>query len=210
MSYLVLVRHGLSEFNKKGIWTGWTDPDLAPEGIEQAKTTAEQLHDIKFDYAYTNILRRCIQTLEKVKEVIGQTDVPTTKSWQINERNYGEYTLKNKWQVKEEVGEETFQKIRRAWDFPIPAGESLKQVYERAVPYFQEEILPQLKSGKNVIIASSGNALRALVKFLEQIPDDEIGDLEIGTGEAYVYKINEEGNVDSKEIRGKNPNAGKV
>ena len=209
MAKLVLVRHGLSDFNKKGIWTGWTDPDLAPEGVEQAQKTAEALKNIKFDHAYTNILRRCLQTLNEIKKTIDQ-DIPTTLSWELNEKNYGEYTLKNKWQVKEEVGEEVFQKIRRAWDFPISAGESLKQVYERSVPYFEENIMPQLKSGKNILITSSGNALRALVKHIENITDEKIGELEIGTGEAYVYQINADGTVESKEIRGTNPDKGTV
>ena len=209
MAYLVLVRHGLSEYNKKGLWTGWTDIPLAPEGFEQARNTGETLRDIKFDYAYSSDQIRSIQTLEEIEKTIHQ-DIPITQIAAIKERNYGDYTKKNKWQIKEEVGEEEFQKIRRSWDYPPPNGESLKMVYERAVPYFKDEIEPKLEDGKNVIIASSGNALRALVKYLENIPDDKIGDLEIGTGEAYVYQIDESGKTISKEIRGKNPMAGKV
>lgn len=210
MAKLVLVRHGLSALNKTGQWTGWVDPDLAPEGEEQARTTGEDLKDIHFDFAYSNILRRCRQTLEIIKKEIGQESIPTKLSWEINERNYGDYTLKNKWQVKEEVGEDVFQQIRRSWDFPIPNGESLKQVYERAVPYYEEEINPKLKNGKNILITSSGNALRALVKYLEGIPDDKIGELEIGTGEAYVYDIDSEGKITSKEVRAANEKKGKV
>lgn len=210
MAYLVLVRHGLSEYNKKGLWCGWIDPSLAPEGVEQAKKTGEELKDIKFDLAYTSILKRAKETLEEVKKSIDQTNIPTTIAWELNERNYGDYSNKNKWQVKEEVGEEVFQKIRRSWDYPIPSGESLKQVYERAFPYYQKEIEPNLKAGKNVIVASSGNALRALVKYLENISEDEIATLEIGTGEAYVYKIDDQGKVESKDIRGENENKGKV
>jgi 2,3-bisphosphoglycerate-dependent phosphoglycerate mutase len=210
MAKLVLVRHGLSALNKTGQWTGWVDPDLAPEGEEQAKVAGQDLKDIQFDYTYANILRRCRQTLAIVKKEIGQEVIPTILSWELNERNYGDYTLKNKWQVKEEVGEETFQQIRRSWDFPIPNGESLKQVSERAIPYYDEAIIPQLKAGKNVLIVSSGNALRALVKHIEGIPDDKIGDLEIGTGEVYVYDIDSEGNMTNKEVRASNPNKGKV
>lgn len=210
MSYLILVRHGLSEYNKKGLWCGWIDPNLAPEGVEEAKRAGEALKDIKFDIAYTSILRRAQQTLEEVKKSAGQPSVETTIAWELNERNYGEYTNKNKWQVKEEVGEEVFKQIRRSWDYPIPSGESLKQVYDRAVPYYQKEIELKLKDGKNIIISSSGNSLRALVKYLENVSEDEIGELEIGTGEAYVYTIDENGKVTNKEIRAGNENKGKV
>ncbi|HVZ11829.1 MAG TPA: 2,3-diphosphoglycerate-dependent phosphoglycerate mutase [Patescibacteria group bacterium] len=210
MAYLVLVRHGLSEYNKKGLWCGWIDPSLVPEGVEQAQKTGEELKDIEFDLSFTSILRRAKETLDEVKKTIGQTDIPTTVAWELNERNYGDFSNKNKWQVKEEVGEEVFQQIRRSWDYPIPSGESLKEVYERALPYYQKEIEPQLKNGKNIIIASSGNALRALVKYLENIPEDKISGLEIGTGEAYVYQIDSDGKITNKEIRGKNPLAGKV
>ena len=210
MAKLVLVRHGLSALNKTGQWTGWVDPDLVPEGEVQAKTTGKALTDIQFDYTYSNVFRRCRQTLKIVKKEIGQESVPTKLSWELNERNYGDYTLKNKWQVKEEVGEDVFQKIRRSWDFPILNGESLKQVYKRAIPYYQEEIIPKLRDGKNVMVVSSGNALRALAKFIESIPDEKIGDLEIGTGEAYVYEIDSEGKMTAKEIRASNEKAGKV
>ncbi len=210
MAYLVLVRHGLSEYNKKGLWTGWTDIPLATEGFEEARKTANELKDIKFDYTYTSPLTRSRQTLLEIKKILGIESLPTLEDPALNERNYGIYTGKNKWQIKDQVGEEEFKKIRRSWDYPIPEGESLKQVYEREIPYYLEDILPKLKSGKNVLVAASGNNLRALVKYLENIPDEEIANLEIGTGEAYVYEIDSNGNVINKEIRGTNPNAGKV
>lgn len=210
MAYLVLVRHGLSEYNKRGLWCGWIDPDLTPEGREEAKRAGEALKEIHFDVAYTSILKRAQQTLEEIKKEISQSDIPTTIAWELNERNYGDYTNKNKWQVKEEVGEETFQKIRRSWDYPIPNGESLKQVYQRTIPYYQREIEPKLKEGKNIIITSSGNALRALVKYLENVSDEKIGGFEIGTGEVYVYQIDSDGGVLNKEVRAANPMAGKV
>ena len=210
MSYLVLVRHGLSEYNKQGLWAGWADPALTPEGIEEAKKAGEVLKDIHFDYAYTNVLQRCIDTLEEIKKVLGQTNLPTVQNKAINERNYGDFTAKNKWQIKEQLGEEEFLKLRRSWDYPVPNGESLKQVYEREIPYFEAEILPKLKEGKNILISSSGNSLRALVKYLENIPDDQIANLEIGTGEVYVYDLDENGKVLKKETRTLNPMAGKV
>lgn len=209
MNKLVLVRHGLSEYNKLGIWAGWEDPDLAPEGVEQAQKTGQELSDIHFDFAYSSDLKRATHTLDVIKTQINQ-EVPTTIDKALRERNYGDYTHKNKWQVKEEVGEEEFQKLRRSWDYPPPNGESLKMVYDRIVPYYESEILPKLKTGKNVLASSSGNALRALVKHLENIPDDQVMNLEIGTGEAYVYQIDENGKILSKEIRGENPNKGKV
>lgn len=210
MAKLVLVRHGLSEYNKTGQWTGWVDPDLAPEGLEQARVAGQDLKDIQFDIAYSNILRRCKQTLEEIKKQIGKENLKTVLSWEINERNYGEFTLKNKWEVKEQVGDEVFQQIRRSWDYPIKAGESLKQVYERSIPYYEKEIVPKLNEGKNVLIVSSNNALRSLIKYIENIADDDIANHEIGTGEVYVYDIDESGKMTNKEVRAANPNKGKV
>jgi 2,3-bisphosphoglycerate-dependent phosphoglycerate mutase len=209
MATLVLVRHGKSEWNEKGLWTGWRDIPLAPKGIEEAKTTGEQLKDIHFDVAYTSALIRAQQTLNEILKVAGQTP-PIEKSEALNERDYGDYTEKNKWDIQKEVGEEEFQRIRRSWDYPPPNGESLKMVYERAVPYFEAEILPKLKSGNNIIIAAHGNSLRALVKYLENISETDIASLEIGTGEAYVYTLDENGKVTNKEIRGVNENKGKI
>ncbi len=209
MAKLVLVRHGKSEWNEKGLWTGWRDIPLNQIGFEEAKRTGESLSDITFDVSYTSALIRAKQTLQEILKVIGQN--PTTiENKALNERDYGDYTEKNKWQVKEEVGEEEFQKIRRSWDYPPPNGESLKMVYDRAVPYFREEIEPKLKDGKNIIIAAHGNSLRALVKYLENIPDEDIATLEIGTGEAYIYDIDQNGKITSKEIRGENVNKSKV
>jgi len=209
MATLVLVRHGKSEWNEKGLWTGWRDIPLAPKGFEEAQLTGEELQDIHFDYAYTSDLIRAQQTLDEILKTINQAP-PVVKSKALNERDYGDYTEKNKWDIQKELGEEEFQKIRRSWDYPPPHGESLKMVYERVLPYYKEEILPKLTQGKNVIIAAHGNSLRALVKELETISDKDIALLEIGTGEAYVYQINENGTVVSKEIRGENKNKGNV
>ena len=209
MAYLVLVRHGLSDYNKLGLWTGWDNPPLCEEGFEQAKKTGEQLSDIKFDFAYSSDQIRSVQTIEEIEKATGQ-NVAITQNPAIRERNYGIYTKKNKWDVQKALGEEEFKKLRRGWDYPIREGESLKQVYEREIPYYKEEIEPKLKEGKNVIIASSGNALRALVKHIENISDDKISDFEIGTGEAYIYEIDDQGNVVSRQIRGENPNKGKI
>jgi len=209
MSYLVLVRHGKSEWNEKGLWTGWTDIPLATSGIKEAQRTGDQLRDIKFDLAYTSKLVRAQQTLEQILKTLAQTP-PIVENEALNERNYGDFTGKNKWEIKDQVGQQEFQKIRRSWDYPLPNGESLKMVYERTIPYFEKVILPELKNGSNVIIAAHGNSLRALIKHLENISDEDISSLEIGTGEAYVYQIDNQGKVTAKEIRGENPDKKKV
>jgi 2,3-bisphosphoglycerate-dependent phosphoglycerate mutase len=209
MAKLILVRHSKSEWNVLGKWTGWTDVDLNEQGRTDAKTTAEALKDIQIDQAFVSKLKRAQQTLEIILNEIGQSDVPTTQSEALNERNYGIYTGKNKWEVKEEVGEEEFQNIRRGWEHPIPEGETMKKVYERVVPFYEETVLPLLKEGKNIILAAHGNSLRALVKYLEDLSIEELMALEFGIGEAYVYEVDEAGKIAHKEIRAKNPLAGK-
>ena len=210
MSYLILVRHGISEWNKKGWWTGWKDPDLAKEGYEEAKKAGQKLRDIGIDKAYTADLKRTIQTLEEIKKVLKIQDIPTVVDWHLRERNYGDLAGKNKWDLKKQYGEEQFMKWRRGWNEPIPNGETLKDVYERLIPYYKKIIVPDLLSGKNVIISASGNSLRALVKYIENISENDISKLEIGLGEVYVYKIDKERKVVSKDIRAVNPKRGKI
>lgn len=211
MAYLVLVRHGLSEYNKLGLWTGWDNPPLAPEGFEEAKRAGEALSDISFDLAYESPLLRVRQTLETIlKEVPNGENVDIVEDKAINERNYGDFTGKNKWEIKKQVGEEKFLKIRRGWDVKIPNGETLKDVYSREIPYFEQNVFPKLKIGKNAIFCSSGNALRALVKHLENISDDKVSEIEIGTGEVWVYTIDSNGTVVNKEIRAVNEKKDKI
>lgn len=201
MAYLALVRHGESEWNAKSLWTGWADPSLSEKGKEQARDAAEKLKDIHFDFAYTSVLKRAQQTYKEIQKIIGQQELQPIADKALNERDYGDMTGKNKWEVKEQIGEEEFMKIRRAWDYPPPNGESLKMVYERVLPYYEKEILPKLKEGKNVIIAAHGNSLRALIKFLDNISDEDIHKLEMVTGGVYVYQIDESGKVINKEVR---------
>jgi len=203
VAYLILVRHGRSEWNDKGLWTGWKDIPLNDEGRAEAIRTAEALADIKIDLAFVPPQQRSKETLTIILDKLGATP-PVTEIKAFMERDYGDYTGKNKWQVKEEIGEEEFMKLRRGWDYPIPHGESLKQVYERSVPYFEYEVLPELRAGKNIIIASSGNCLRSLVKYLEHVSDADIASIEISTGEAWVYQLDGSGSVISKEMRAKN------
>ena len=204
MAYLVLVRHGQSEWNALGLWTGLTDIELTEEGRNEARKAAELLKDMKFHKAHTSNLKRAQQTLEEITKALELSDIPVSKHGALNERDYGELTGKNKWEIKEKHGEEQFMKWRRSWDHPVPGGETLKDVHRRVVPYFEDNILMDLKDGKNVIVAAHGNSLRALIKHLENIADNEIPNLELGTGEIYVYEIDENGKVLSKEIRSKN------
>lgn len=209
MAYLILVRHGMSEYNERGLWTGWTDVDLSPEGMEQARHAGKEIADIHVDIAFISSLKRSRQMLEGMQEIVGNNfEVVADKA--LDERSYGIYTGKNKWEVQKEVGEEEFRQIRRSWDHSIPEGETLEVVYKRVVPYYESAILPQLKAGKNVLVSAHGNSLRALVKYLENLSIEELLDLEIGIGEAYIYLMDENGRILSREIRATNEKPGTV
>lgn len=199
MAKLILVRHGESQWNEKGLWTGLTDIGLTEKGKEQARLAGEKLKNFSIDLAFTSKLKRTKQTFDEIKSILG-IEIPTISNPALNERDYGIYTGKNKWEIKKEVGDEQFTKIRRSWDTTIEEGESLKDVYGRVIPYYQDEILPKLREGKNVLIAAHGNSLRALTKYLENINDEDISRLEIGVGEVDVFEINQEGKVLSKQI----------
>jgi 2,3-bisphosphoglycerate-dependent phosphoglycerate mutase len=210
MAKLVLVRHGKSEWNELGLWTGWEDVDLHEDGKLDAKKMAEHLHDIEIHLVHTSTQKRALETTRIILEALNKKEITQHVHEALKERHYGIHQGKNKWQVKEEVGEEEFQKIRRGWDHPIPGGETLKQVHDRAVPYFKEHILPQLKEGQNVLISASNNSLRALTKFIKNLSDEEVSDVEIGIGEVHIYNFDNEGEVTGHEIRGENPNKGKI
>jgi 2,3-bisphosphoglycerate-dependent phosphoglycerate mutase len=202
MAYLVLVRHGQSAWNELGQWTGLTDVELTEKGRAEARAAAATLEGITFGAAHTSSLKRAQDTLAEILSELGQTEVEAKQAAALNERDYGDLTGKNKWQVREEHGEEKFMKWRRSWDYPVPGGETLKDVHTRVVPYYEEHILADLKAGKNVIVAAHGNSLRALVKHLEDIAPDEIPGLEIGTGEVYLYEVEPEtGRIVAKEIK---------
>lgn len=195
---LVLVRHGQSAWNATGQWTGWTDIPLSEKGRTEAQNIGEKLKTMHFDLGYTSVLIRAKQTMDEIKKVLSQ-QFPIIESDRLNERNYGVFTGKNKWEVKERMGEEQFLKLRRSWDYPIDQGESLKDVYNRVIPYYKTEILPKLEKGQHILIAAHGNSLRALIKYLDHIPDEEISHLELATGEAVVYEISPTGSVISKK-----------
>lgn len=202
MAYLVLVRHGQSEWNLLNKWTGHTDVELTDQGQKEAAKAAELLGDIALHRAHTSDLRRAQHTLEIILNKLNHKDIPVKKHHAIKERDYGELTGMNKEEAKVKFGEEKFKLYRRSWDVAPPKGESLKDTAARAIPYYKQYILDDLKSGHNVIVAAHGNSLRAIVKHLEEISDEKIAEYEIGTGVVHIYEIDENGKILSKEIRG--------
>src|SRR5210317_437106 len=187
---LVLVRHGQSEWNKLNLFTGWKDPNLTQQGIAEASQAGEKLKDmsIKFDLMYTSVLQRAQLTGTIILEKLDQLNIPIEKNVNLNERDYGDLTGMNKDQARAEFGEEQVHIWLRSYDVPPPGGESLKNTYDRVVPYFKEKVLAQLESGKNILIAAHGNSLRSLVKYIENISEENILKFEIATGEPLFYE----------------------
>lgn len=192
MGTLVISRHGESEWNLLGKWTGWTDVGLTEKGYADTVRLGALLQDLTFDEAYTSALKRTHQTLDALLEgKSSQADLPVTRATELNERDYGDMTGKNKWEVKEEIGEEAFNGIRRGWDYPVPGGETLKMVYERVLPYFKREILPKLQAGENILLVAHGNSIRALMKELDQISEADMANVEMPFGQVLVYTFDE-------------------
>lgn len=202
MAKLFLVRHGKSEWNKLGLWTGWTDVDLAEEGREEARKAGEFLKDEDIDSVYTSDLKRTHQTFEEIKKAADKNHLTHTPNEALKERHYGIHTGKNKWQIKDEVGDEEFLSIRRGWDTKISEGETLKDVHARVMPYYEENIKKDLSAGKNVLVVAHGNTLRSLIKHLENLNDIDIENVEVGTGEVHAYSLNENTEVLSKKVMG--------
>lgn len=198
---LIIIRHGESEWNALGKWTGHTDVHLTSKGFREAALMGELLRDIPIHYAYISEQMRTKETLEGVLDASAQYDVPYEVAPAINERDYGDYTGKNKWEMKKAVGETVFHDIRRGWDVAIPNGESLKMVYERAVPFYQNTVVPRIQNGENVLLVAHGNSIRSLVKYIESIDDDHIGEVEMIFGTALLYKIDENGKKIEKDVR---------
>jgi len=201
MAKLFLVRHGKSEWNKLGQWTGWTDVSLADEGHHEARLAGEALRGQDIHKAYTSMLKRTHETFEGIREALGIPSLSHTSHEPLNERNYGIHTGKNKWQVKDEVGEEEFQRIRRGWDVVIPEGETLKDVHARVVPFYVEQIQADLQRNENVLIVAHGNTLRALIKHLDELDENQVCDVEVETGEVHCYSFDESGKVVGKEVK---------
>ena len=208
MSNLILVRHGQSEWNLENRFTGWVDVDLAPKGKLEACKAGELIKEkkIKFDYFFTSYQKRAINTLKLILNTLGIKDAHIIKAWQLNERHYGSLTGLNKDEMKKKLGEKKVHEFRRSWNIPpdplsknnpyhpanieaykdvplenIPDTESLKDTYERVLPYFTKEIQNKLIN-KNILISAHGNSLRAICKFLFKLSEDKIPKLEIPTG----------------------------
>ncbi|MEN9741750.1 MAG: hypothetical protein RIR66_706 [Actinomycetota bacterium] len=215
---LILVRHGESQWNEKNLFTGWVDVDLNEKGLGEAKRAGELLKDkgVLPDVLHTSLLRRAIKTANIALDVADRHWIPVTRSWRLNERHYGALQGKDKAQTLAEFGEEQFMLWRRSYDVPppaiaadseysqandpryadiqlseLPATECLADVVKRMLPYWESNIVPDLKAGKTVMIAAHGNSLRALVKHLDGISDDDIAGLNIPTGIPLVYKLDQ-------------------
>lgn len=201
MGRLLLVRHTESEWNEKGIWTGTRDAKLSMKGFEDARLLGEAIRTITIHHAYTSLQTRTMETLSSMLGTMQQPVVPITRDKSLNERDYGDYTGKNKHEMKDVLGEELFDKTRRGWDVAIPNGETLRNVYERIVPYYLSEILPRLKLGENVLVVSHGNALRALIKYIENISDEDIENVEMMFGGVLIYGISDTGRSFYKEVK---------
>ncbi len=217
---LVLVRHGQSTWNQENRFTGWKDVDLTEQGREEAARAGELLRaeGFEFDLAYTSVLKRAIRTLWIILDRMDQMWIPVIRHWRLNERHYGALQGLNKAETAEKYGEEQVHIWRRSYDTPppamerdderyagrlrvyrqnlseeqIPLTESLKDTVARFVPYYESEILPRIRAGEQVLIVAHGNSLRALVKHLDQVPEDEIVKLNIPTGIPLVYELDDE------------------
>ena len=199
---LVLVRHGESEWNKLNLFTGWRDPDLTEKGVAEAHKAGDQLKaaGISFDVAYTSVLKRAQRTLDIILGELGQTGLATHEDKALNERDYGDLSGLNKDDARKRWGEEQVHIWRRSYDINPPGGESLKDTAARTLPYYDGQIWPEVKAGRNVIVAAHGNSLRSIIMQLEGLSAEEILRLEIATGVPIVYQLDENGRVKSKRI----------
>jgi 2,3-bisphosphoglycerate-dependent phosphoglycerate mutase len=218
MYKVVLLRHGESEWNQKNLYSGWTDVDLSGKGIQEAHNAGKLLREggYTFDIAFTSVLKRAIRTLWITLDEMDLMWIPVVNSWRLNERHYGALQGLNKAQTAEEFGEAQVKLWRRSYDIQPPAlkkedprypghdpryknlteaelplTECLKDTVNRFLPYWEKTIVPEIKKGKKVIIAAHGNSLRAVVKYLDHVSDEEIVELNIPTGVSLVYELDE-------------------
>ncbi|MBV8443647.1 MAG: 2,3-bisphosphoglycerate-dependent phosphoglycerate mutase [Hyphomicrobiales bacterium] len=199
---LVLLRHGQSEWNLKNLFTGWRDVDLTPAGVEEAIEAGRRLkaRGITFDVAFTSALVRAQHTLALTLAEMGQKGLPESRDQALNERDYGDLVGLNKDDARKKWGEEQVHLWRRSYDVQPPSGESLRDTVARALPYYCQEILPEVLRGKRVLVAAHGNSLRALVMVLDRLTPKTIPTLELATGVPLVYRLNLDSTVESKEI----------
>jgi len=222
MPTLVLLRHGQSQWNLENRFTGWWDVDLSDKGIGEARAAGGLLRDKGFDFdcCFTSVLTRAIRTLHLVLHEMDRLWLPVAKDWRLNERHYGGLTGLNKQEMIDKVGAEQVKIWRRSYDIPppplpgddqydvsrdrryagieVPRTESLKDTIARALPYYEAQIAPALKSGKRVLVAAHGNSLRGIIKYLSNISDEDIVGLEIPTGEPIVYELADDLSVEKR------------
>ena len=201
MATLVLLRHGESQWNLENRFTGWVDVPLTEKGREEARRAGEKLRGIRFDKAYTSKLQRANETLELALGVLGQTGLPTEYDEALNERHYGDLQGLNKAETAKKYGDEQVHIWRRSFDVPPPGagGESLKDTAARTLPYFDAHILPDVKAGKNILVAAHGNSLRSIVMHLDGMTKEQVLALNLATGVPVVYEIDTSGRVLSKQ-----------
>ena len=195
---LILVRHGQSEWNLKNLFTGWRNPELTAQGIEEAKATGMKLKaaGLTPTVFYTSALRRAQHTLDLILEQLGLVNVVITRNQALNERDYGDLSGLNKDDARAKWGEEQVHVWRRSYDVPPPGGESLKDTAARTLPYYEAEILPRVKAGETVLVAAHGNSLRSIVMAIEKLTPEQILKRELGTGEPVVYRIGADGTLE--------------
>ena len=193
MVTLVLIRHGQSIWNAENKFTGWTDIGLSEKGIKEAQDAGKKLEDVAFDVVHTSALIRAQKTAEIIIENNKKSkDIPVYKDKRLNERHYGSLQGLNKKETAEKYGAEQVHIWRRSFDIPPPDGESLKMNAERTIPYFKENVVEDLKNGKNVLVSAHGNSLRSIVMYIENISKEDVVKLEIQTGvpRTYVFENN--------------------
>ncbi len=210
MPHLILIRHGESQWNLENRFTGWVDVELSPKGIKEAETAGQKLKDYKIDKAYTSVLKRAINTLDIAMKSAGKTSLPITRSKELNERHYGALQGLNKAETAKKYGDDQVHIWRRSYDIPPPTDktefnpdgitESLKDTAARAIPYFNQNVMKDIKEGKNVIVAAHGNSLRAIVMDLDKLTKEQVLELNIPTAVPIVYEIDGSGKILSKKI----------
>ena len=191
LNKLVLVRHGQSIWNEKNLFTGWRDVGLTDKGVEEAKKARLLLKEanVNFNIMFTSSLERAKKTGDIILSCMDQRNIEVVSDSALNERDYGELTGMNKDEARKNFGESQVQIWRRSYDMPPPGGESLKNTFERVLPYFNKYIHPRLSNGESILITAHGNSLRSLIKHLEEISEEKIVKLEIATGEPIFYEF---------------------
>ncbi len=199
---LVLVRHGQSEFNALNLFTGWKNPPLTKKGEQEAFEAGKRISKLKveFQYHFTSKLIRAQKTGEIILKELNQIQIKTINNEALNERDYGELSGLNKDESRQKWGKDQVHIWRRSFDVPPPGGESLKDTAARVVPYFEREVLPLLNSNNNVLITAHGNSIRSLIKYIENLTEEEIVEIEVETGMPIIYSRNDQGKMSKLEV----------